>query len=465
MSYLNTSTNHPIIENAQEYTVEKKYVSIHSEDRNMLKFPNPSDFEIELPQDYINVSTVKLSSWSFPSNFDLISPINQNNVMTFHFVDLYNPDNLLNTPNEMPGVFYELQKLIYQYLSCYINPITNTNDFIITIESGFYDPWQMAKEVTNKMNSVVTNYLTEHLQNHDDINDTTFNAQFLNYQNGIIYGGYKDFVVAYNEVEQKLWFGNRSSCFSLTQNKQVIYNYYSQQNCSPENKCNPQNNSRPQNNNILPENLQPYPYGTCANLESTQSSFIDPYINGLPFYLGLSACILESQIVIEPHIYPNTIPRFFYKDVSCSYWLAANPELIGSSMSYIQSPAKINILGPPYFYIDITGLNYLDETSPFNVSQFTIQRNQTNSIVNSSFAKIGITTTPLSQFYDTTIMDSYKYFNPPAERIRKLKIKLRYHNGQYVIFNNSSFSFTLEFTVFKPQILRNMVATKSYTSL
>jgi len=458
MSYLNTSTNHPIIENAQEYTVEKKYVSIHSEDRNMLKFPNPSDFEIELPQDYNNVSTVKLSSWSFPSNFDLISPINQNNVMTFHFVDLYNPNIIGNTSNE-------LQKLIYKYLSSYINPISNTNDFIITIESGFYDPRQMARELTNKMNSVVTNYLSEQLQNNDNVTNKTFNTQFLNYQNGIIYGGYKDFVIAYNEVEQKLWFGNRSSSFSLTQNKQVIYNYYSQKNCFPDNNCNTQNNSRPQNNNILPDNLQPYPNGTHTNKESTESSFLDPFINGLPFYLGLNACILESQSITKPNIYPNAIPRFFYNDASSSFWLTPNTDLSGSNMSYIQTPMKINILGPPYFYIDIAGLNYVDETSPFNVSQFTIQRNQTNSIVNSSFAKIGVTTTPLSQFYDTTIMDSYKYFNPPAERIRRLKIKLRYHNGQYVIFNNSSFSFTLEFTMFKPQILRNMVATKSYTTL
>jgi len=155
----------------------------------MLKFPNPSDFEIELPQDYLNVSTVKLSSWSFPSNFDVISPINQNNVMTFQFKDIYNPDNILNTPNEMPESFYELQKLIYQFLSNYTNPISNTNDFIITVESGYYNPWQMANELTNQMNSVVTNYLTEQLQNYDDVNNTTFNAQFLNYQNGIIIGG------------------------------------------------------------------------------------------------------------------------------------------------------------------------------------------------------------------------------------------------------------------------------------
>ena len=59
MSRYNTSTNHPIIPNAQQYMFEQKYVSIHSEDRDIVKYPCSSDFEIELPQDYCNVQGVK----------------------------------------------------------------------------------------------------------------------------------------------------------------------------------------------------------------------------------------------------------------------------------------------------------------------------------------------------------------------------------------------------------------------
>jgi len=42
-------------------------------------------------------------------------------------------------------------------------------------------------------------------------------------------------------------------------------------------------------------------------------------------------------------------------------------------------------------------------------------------------------------------------YNPPAERIRKLKIKLRYHNGAPVYFGGFDYSFTLEFTLLVPQ--------------
>ena len=45
----NLNTNHPIQPNAQEYMSYTKYVSIHSEDRDIIKYPNPGFFEIELP--------------------------------------------------------------------------------------------------------------------------------------------------------------------------------------------------------------------------------------------------------------------------------------------------------------------------------------------------------------------------------------------------------------------------------
>jgi hypothetical protein len=48
MSKFNVQQNHPLIPNSNYYTPEKKYISISSEDRDILKFPNPALFEIEL---------------------------------------------------------------------------------------------------------------------------------------------------------------------------------------------------------------------------------------------------------------------------------------------------------------------------------------------------------------------------------------------------------------------------------
>jgi hypothetical protein len=43
---------------------------------------------------------------------------------------------------------------------------------------------------------------------------------------------------------------------------------------------------------------------------------------------------------------------------------------------------------------------------------------------------------------------------PPAERIRKLKLKFRYHDGQLVNFDGLPYTILLEFTLFTPQQVR-----------
>jgi len=69
----NIFNNHPLIQNTNSYSYEQKFISIHSEDRDISKFPNSALFEIELPQDYLNVVSARLSSWSFPANYNVFS--------------------------------------------------------------------------------------------------------------------------------------------------------------------------------------------------------------------------------------------------------------------------------------------------------------------------------------------------------------------------------------------------------
>jgi len=95
-------------------------------------------------------------------------------------------------------------------------------------------------------------------------------------------------------------------------------------------------------------------------------------------------------------------------------------------------------------------MNNIDETMPFAISRNSRHTNETNGIVNSAFAKIMIPTTPISQWFDNQ-MDSYMLYNPPAERLRRLRIKLRYHDGKPVNFGLFDYTFTLQFNSFLPQ--------------
>jgi hypothetical protein len=137
------------------------------------------------------------------------------------------------------------------------------------------------------------------------------------------------------------------------------------------------------------------------------------------------------------------------------YWLIPNPNLPGAQCYYVECPYKINLMGPGYFYMELEGQNCIDETSPYNLSKFTAHTNETNGRVNSSFAKIAIPTTPISQWFDRDSMP-YKLYVPPAERVRRLKIRLRYHNGQVVNFGVYDYSFTLEFVIMQPQQMQSL---------
>ena len=39
----------------------------------MVKYPSSSNYEIEIPQDILNVSQVRLVDWTFPANYDVFS--------------------------------------------------------------------------------------------------------------------------------------------------------------------------------------------------------------------------------------------------------------------------------------------------------------------------------------------------------------------------------------------------------
>jgi len=395
----------------------KKYVSIHSEDRDINKYPNSSEFEIELPEDYLNVATVRLANFAFPSNYYTFSSLLSNITMTFQITNPYNPSNYETN---------SLQNAIFAALN------TNTKPtFSITIEEGYYTPSQMVTELTNQFNNTVTNYIIGYFQSQMAMNNQDFDwsnllDQFT--QNN----GYNQFVIVFNTVTQKIWFGNKTSGFTLTNSSQVpnlttvLYNQIVTLSPSYKGTYSIANNLSNPSICIVPTNKN-----------------ISAFSNwGLPGYLGLVPVDITS-------INTATLPRFFYEENG--NWLEPDTTTYPGSeetYSYLECPFKINLLGPSYFYMELDGFNCIDETCPY-----TNNVNGQNSLVNSSFAKVYIPSTPTST---CNYVDSpcYKYFSPPAERIRKLKVKLRYHNGNLVQFGNTDYSFTIEISSYTPQQLR-----------
>uniref|UniRef100_A0A6C0KAN5 Uncharacterized protein n=1 Tax=viral metagenome TaxID=1070528 RepID=A0A6C0KAN5_9ZZZZ len=81
----NTHNNHALIQREQTYVLEKKLLSIHSEDRDYTQFPNSNSFSIDIGEAMTNVESVRLVSYAFPNNCYNISTSYQNTKLTFQY--------------------------------------------------------------------------------------------------------------------------------------------------------------------------------------------------------------------------------------------------------------------------------------------------------------------------------------------------------------------------------------------
>jgi hypothetical protein len=412
-SFYNVNTTHPLIQNSQEYIYYKKFISIHSEDRDLIKFPNSSEFEIELPEDYLNVASLRLINWTFPANYNVFSYSNQNITLFFEIKNPFNPA----ASGLSDGYNYRIYEALF---------VNQNNLYTFTIEEGFYNPLQMAMELTNKFNFTVSKKISSYFTQQNTLYPE--NGWDITLKQFSSNGGYRRFIIVYNSVSLKLWFGNTADPFTIINNVSTSVNKLVGELCA----------------------FNKYSVPDASNL-GLQSNL------GLPRYntTSVSSSNLTNNSDFETYN-GITVPRFYYGDVAPGddgFWLLPNLDLPGSEVHWAEALDKINFMGDAYLYMEISGQNCIDETQPFNISEFTLTTNQTNGIVNSSFAKLGVPTTPISQWFDRDSVP-YKMYMPPAERIRKLRFKIRYHNGRLAEFGYFNYSFMLEFTLMVPQILR-----------
>ena len=287
-----------------------------------------------------------------------------------------------------------------QQLDIYNGLLSNkNNNYIILIEQGNYTSNQMATELTNKMNNAVTIFIRKYLAS---VNNPDPNFK------------YNEFIVTYNEVSTDLWFGNSSSNFIITNQNVELYGP------SVENTMN-----------------------SCSNY-----SLPNFKTWGLPAYLGFTRC--NTTGIQAPE---GELPQFFYLPEPSGNWMNFSTAFPGGPVYYVHTPNRIDIFDTPFYYLSIKELDCIDETSPYTLNNYTLTTNGSHGRVNSCFARIIVNpnTNGYPQWYCPN-----KMFVPPNERIRKLSITVHDHSGQLVDFDNQEFSMMIEFTLYVPQIGRNI---------
>ena len=227
---------------------------------------------------------------------------------------------------------------------------------------------------------------------------------------------YTEFVVIYHEVNQKIWIGNKTDYFIL--DFDIKETYYDTANAY-------------ENCKVLPPNE----LSVCMNTKW-----------GLPYYIGFNKSGYRS-------IQTNVPLNYEYKQIiDPEYnWLPAGG-------FYATAPNVINIFGETVFYMDLFNYNDMDELTPYPRKTNASVNNSYGGRVDSAFAKIPILGIPVCQYFDSrnSSLQNMSQFFPPLERVSKVKIKLRYHDGRLVDFSNCDFSFTLEFDCYRDEMARDL---------
>lgn len=184
MSEFIVNRNHPIIQREQTYFLDRKMLSIHSEDRDVDKWPNSNNFQLQLPQDLINVYSIRLVNVSIPSNLYVFSNNYQNTKLELQII----PD-ISGTSNEKTVLqdFFDISGL-----------------YSITIDEGYYEPEELALELERKINKSITEKVIE------------LSPSIQPYT-------YTFFRVKYNKVQHKLFIINVRDNFILNFSNKIVY--------------------------------------------------------------------------------------------------------------------------------------------------------------------------------------------------------------------------------------------------
>ena len=333
-----------------------------------------------------------IKKWPNSHHFEIDLPESMQNVQSMRLLNISLPSNQYIFSNA-----YQNTKLEFAVEFEGVNYET-----MITIEEGSYPPTKLTTEIQSKMNKAVSIAVGE---------------------------GYCDFRCYYNCVTNQFWFGNIKDSFTLHFERKISYDI----------GC---------NDTEVWNNYKRW---------------------GLPAYLGYKKNKYTSTLTPKnPWITNEQGDPFGFDYEICNgggnEWLdgsnnnVVNVDIINKNHADPSGVCNLDIMGEDYIYMELDKYNSMDEIEPYSTNTSGWPNNDYGGKVKCAFAKIPVQCTPYSQSFDSTrsYIANISHYNPPIERIDKLRFKLRYHDGRLVDFRCLPFSFTLEFNMLRDEQLKAM---------
>lgn len=530
--YNNVNVNHPLIHRDNNYVSIKKYVSIHSIDRDITKWTEPNEFEIELPQSLKQVQYIKLSDITIPSDlFNISSKYQNNKLLMCKFTgtasDTYLKTNLSIHSTNGCGI------------GAIVSSITIANNLVTSIDVDGGTGYLVGDKIFISVNNIE---LGSYIIQNGDITNGVFNSGVLtgtmpSNENKIVDGTYnatdkmtptiitipdgtytpENLASTLETLMNIAFVTNYNSDASVLREIYVVYN-------NPEKKIYIGIST---NNTIalfFDEKSHEYilansGYGTC---QQNNDQYYTKNIWGLGAILGFNKTNYFSKAITVDGMFNTPINN--YADISASINISTThytdtnakkhsniwlPLGTTNSGHFIVAPNIINIFTHNTLYMEIDKYNNSDELVPnvSNTSSYNITNHQTNQIlsketckqdatnstltfkrgldsssrtsnikmrsafnnpsensnyggkVNSYFAKL-IRPNIINQNNISLTSDDIKtitiFSNQLEERIQKIKVKFRFHDGTMVDFGNADIHFTLEFGTILSDQEKNM---------
>jgi len=339
-----------------------------------------------------------IKKWPNANSFEIDLPQALSNIQSMRLLNVSLPSNQYVFSHE-----YQNTKLNFTVT---VTSTGVTADITITIDEGAYTPDQLAAEIQTKMNKAVAAF-------------PAFGAP-----------NYNNFRCKWNAVTNKFWFGNLADDFDLNFEKQLSYKKSCEQ----------------------------------INVWSHYTRW------GLPAYLGYKKRVYHAKLTPANPWQGNVQGDPFgfdyeMKDGSGNEWLDASDNNYVVNLDDMSANpldpsgiCNLDIIGDEYIYMEVIKYNSMDEVEPYSENTSGWFNNDYAGKVNASFAKIPVRFNPFSQMFDSTktFIANISHYNPPIDRINRLKFIFRYHDGRLVDFKCLPFTFTLEFNMLRDEIGKTM---------
>jgi len=404
MSRFNVNQTHPLIPRQQNYVLEKKLISFHSEDRDIKQWPKTNIFQIELPEPLSQVQSMRLVSVSLPSNQYVFSNEYQNTKFSFSI---------------------DLQGEIQEH--------------IVEISEGSYTPDELATEIANTMNFKIV-----------EKNESTYSQ--ISTQ--------EFFRCKYNKIKNTFWFGLLGHTNPPTPaNFKTVIRKFSlnfQKKMSYMVDC---------NSTEVWENYAKW--GLPFYLGYEKKKYISTPTPYNPFFSTI-ADTTNGRNIGGAFGFNYEIKDTDLSNQASGHWLnqpaisSSNNLIVDIS----KNPCTMNILGEDWIYMEVEKHNTIDEIRPYSTNTSGWFNNDYNGKVNSAFAKIPVENNAFSSGFvkNRNILSNVSFYTPPLARVKRFKFKFRYHDGRLVDFKCMPISFVIEFNVLRDEQAKtmNVIVPPSY---